>query len=68
MKEEIVIVNGRPDRVFENGDERANFSEHVEKSWKASPIAKNPQYVAIHARGHFGQVRKSETSNTAEGF
>ena len=51
MKEELVIVNGRPNEVFVNGDENADFTEHVKKRWKASPITKEPQYVAIHVKG-----------------
>lgn len=51
MKEEVVIVHGDPTSVFQNGDLNADFTKHVKERWKASPITKEPQYVAIHVKG-----------------
>ena len=51
MKEEVVIVQGRPDQVFQNEDLEADFTKHVKERWKASPITREPQYVAIHVKG-----------------
>ena len=56
MKKEVVIVNGEPEEVFEDGkvDEFVNprFTEHVREKWNAhAPIVGEPQYVAIHVNG-----------------
>lgn len=29
----------------------ADFTEHVKERWKASPITREPQYIAIHVKG-----------------
>ena len=56
LKEEVVIVNGAPNSVFENGNcnefIEPKFTKYVNKRWNArQPIIREPQYVAIHVTG-----------------
>ena len=47
-KEEVLIVPGKAESVFVNGDWERGFTEYVTNRWDASaPIAREPAYIAI---------------------
>lgn len=53
MKEEVVIITGYPDSVYDNGKDLANgFTKHVYKKWQ-NPVAilRELQYAAIFVTG-----------------
>lgn len=53
MKEEVVIISGEPENVYQNGKDLTNgFTKWVYEKWQ-NPIAmiREPQYAAIHVKG-----------------
>ena len=56
-KEEIVIIEGKIDSVYEKGREETDFikpefTEYVTKRWNVhKAIVGEPQYAAIHVKG-----------------
>ena len=53
MKEELVIISGELESVYENGKDMTDgFTKHVSEKWKnPKAILQEPQYVALYVKG-----------------